>query len=60
MSQNSPPEDSNPKSTNNLFDLAQGSDWQVSLTNENQQDRDYPIQQNSCDVQHRRGNAIAN
>ena len=54
MSQNSQPEDSAPKSTNNLFDLAQGSDWKVNLSNENPQDRDYRLQQNSFDSQHRR------
>ena len=27
----------------NLFDLAQGSDWKVSVTNENPQERDYRL-----------------
>ena len=27
----------------NLFDLAESSDWKVSLTNENSQDRDYRL-----------------
>ena len=38
----------------NLFDLAESSDWKVSLTNENSQDRDYRLQQESYDAQHRR------
>ena len=38
----------------NLFDLAQGSDWKVSLTNENPQDRNYRLQQDSYNAQHRR------
>lgn len=38
----------------NLLDLAEGSDWKVSLTNENPQDRDYRLQQDSYDAQHRR------
>ena len=39
---------------NNLFDLAEGSDWKVSLSNENPLDRDYRLQQDSYDAQHRR------
>ena len=38
----------------NLFDLAQGSDWKVNLSNENPLDRDYRLQQESYDAQHRR------
>ena len=34
--------------------MAQGSDWKVSLSNENPQDRDYRLQQDSYDAQHRR------
>jgi hypothetical protein len=47
MSQFPSQEDPDPKSSNNLFDLAQGSDWKVSLSNENPQDRDYRLQQDS-------------
>ena len=38
----------------NLFDLAEGSDWKVNVSNENPLDRDYRLQQDSYDAQHRR------
>ena len=38
----------------NLFDLAEGSDWKVNVSNENPLDRDYRLQQESFDAQHRR------
>jgi hypothetical protein len=43
-----------PETAANLFDLAQGSDWKVSLSNENPQEREYRLQQDSYDSQHRR------
>ena len=50
-----PPEQERQSSTvGDLFDLAQGSDWKVSLSNETPQDRNYRLQQESYDAQHRR------
>lgn len=43
-----------PETTGDLFDLAQGSDWKVSLSNENSQEREYRLQENSYDSRHRR------
>ncbi|WP_036487501.1 hypothetical protein [Myxosarcina sp. GI1] len=50
------PSEPDPQSfiTQNLFDLAQGSDWKVNLSNENPVDRDYRLRQDSYDAQHRR------
>lgn len=43
-----------PETAANLFDLAQGSDWKVSLSNENSQEREYRLLESRYDSQHRR------